>query len=73
MSDELPSFPELNELEDHDILIIVVEKLRTIEDNQKNFYKHFWAVALLFIGTGLTGVISLIVALPSIISSLAAN
>ena len=71
MSDELPSFPELNELEDHDILIIVVEKLRTIEDNQKNFYKHFWAIAAVFLGTGLTGVISLIVALPSIITSLA--
>ncbi len=70
MSDELPSFPELNELKDHDILIIVVEKLRTIEDNQKNFYKHFWAIAAVFLGTGLTGVISLIVALPSIITSL---
>ncbi len=69
MSDELPSFPELNELKDHDILIIVVEKLRTIEDNQKNFYKHFWAIAAVFLGTGLTGVISLIVALPSIIMS----
>lgn len=73
MSDELPSFAELNELEDRQILIIVVEKLRTIDMNQKNFYKHFWAVALLFLGTGLTGIISLCIAIPTVFASLIGN
>jgi hypothetical protein len=72
MSDEFPSFDELHELDDHDILIMVVEKLRSVTINQCNHLKHHEdrekedrkfnrSLKLLAISTLITGSSSLII------------
>jgi hypothetical protein len=40
MSDEMPSFEKLKEMPDHEILILAVQKLRSVSINLCNHLKH---------------------------------
>ena len=59
MSDELPNYSQLKELTDREILILVVEKLRSVGINQCNHLKHHWAITLICITAGLMGLFNL--------------
>lgn len=59
MSDELPNYSQLKELTDREILILVVEKLRSVGINQCNHLKHHWAITLICCAAGITGIFNL--------------
>ena len=62
MSDELPNYSQLKELTDREILILVVEKLRSVGINQCNHLRHHWAITLICITASLTGALNLTIA-----------
>lgn len=63
MSVELPSYPELKELSDREILLLLVEKLRSVSTNQCNHLKHHWAVTIACLSAGIVGMINLGIAM----------
>lgn len=66
MSSELPSYAELENLSDREILIMVVGALRTIENNQINHLKHSWALSMLCVGAGVAGLVNIGIAMLTI-------
>ena len=56
MSTELPSYPELKDLTDREILMLVVEKLRSVANNQCNHLKHHWTITVICLSALLAGV-----------------
>ena len=63
MNNELPSYAELKDLTDHEILLLLVEKLRTVIANQTNHLRHHWTITLVCVAAGLTGTFNLGIAL----------
>jgi len=63
MSVELPSYPELKDLSDREILMLVIEKLRSVSANQCNHLRHHWAITLICLSAALAGMFNLGIAL----------
>ena len=63
MSTELPSYPELKNLTDREILLLVVERLRSVSINQCNHLRHHWAVTIACLSAGIIGMINLSIAM----------
>lgn len=70
MSDEMPSFEDLKEMTDHEILIMVVQKLREFGICQckhlvyhKELSKRYWKVIAVCSTIALTGIVNLGIAL----------
>ena len=59
MSDTIPDYSSLKDLTDREILILVVEKLRSISVNQCNHLKHHWAITLICVTAALMGLVNL--------------
>lgn len=62
-SDELPSYQELKTLTEEERSVIIIESLRTVITNQSNHLRHHWAITLVGVAAGFTGMFNLCVAL----------
>lgn len=63
MSDEMPSYTELENLSDRQVLYIIYERMRIFGINQTNHLKHHWAITLICVTIGLTGMVNIGIAL----------
>jgi len=63
MNSEIPSYTELNALDDRELLLIIVERLRTVSINQTNHLRHHWAVTIVCTSAGVIGMINLCIAM----------
>ncbi len=70
MNDEMPSYAELENLTDRQVLYIILERMRTFGTNQTNHLKHHWAITLICVTIGLTGVLNVLIALMIIFSTI---
>ena len=63
MNDELPNYAQLKELTDREILLLVVEKLRSVSIQQTNHLRHHWAITIAALTAGIIGMINLGIAM----------
>ena len=59
MNTDLPSFAEIKELTDREVLFIMLEKLRQISANQTNHLHHHWTITLVCAAAALSGIFNL--------------
>ena len=66
MPNGIPNYSEIKDLSDSEFRIVLWDKLlsiiinqKTIEKNQCNHLKHHWAITLICVTAGLTGIFNL--------------
>jgi len=63
MENTLPEYQDLKNLTEEERSIIIIEKLRTVIINQTNHLRHHWAITLVCVAAGATGMFNLGIAL----------
>lgn len=59
MENELPNSSEFLQLTEDERSILMLEWMRVVIINQTNHIKHHWAITLVSVAAGLTGLINL--------------